>query len=187
MFIRTIVITLATFLACSATVLASEVVDEKEALKILNRSDVVSKFHKSAHGYAVFPTIGKGGFGIGGAHGTGGVYKGGARVGDVSMTQISFGFQVGGQTYRQVVYFQDRRAFDEFTSGSFEFSVQAEAIAITSSASAQAGTEGSSASANETQAEAAYYKGMIIFTMGKGGLMFQAALGGQKYDYTPAN
>ena len=187
MFIRAIVITLATFLACSATVLASEVGDEKEALNIFKRSDVVSKFHKSAHGYAVFPTIGKAGFGIGGAHGTGGVYKGGARVGDVSMTQISIGFQLGGQAYRQVVYFQDKRAFDEFTTGSFEFSAQAEAIAITSSASAQAGTEGASASANETQAKATYHKGMIVFTMGKGGLMFQAALGGQKYDYTPAN
>ncbi len=187
MFIRTIVITLATFLACSATVLASEIGDEKEALKILKRSDVVSKFQKSAYGYAVFPTIGEVGFVIGGAHGTGGVYKGGARVGDVSMTQISIGFQLGGQAYRQVVYFQDKRAFDEFTTGSFEFSAQAEAIAITSSASAQAGTEGASASANETQAEATYHKGMIVFTMGKGGLMFQAALGGQKYDYTPAN
>lgn len=187
MFIRTIVITLATFLACSATVFASESGDEKEALEILKRSDVVSKFHKSAYGYAVFPTIGKGGIGIGGAHGSGGVYKGGARVGDVSMTQVSIGFQLGGQAYRQVVYFQDRRAFDEFTTGSFEFGAQAEAIAITSSAGAQAGTEGASASANETQAEATYYKGMIVFTMGKGGLMFQAALGGQKYNYTPAN
>jgi lipid-binding SYLF domain-containing protein len=168
-------------------VLASDVSDDKEAIKILTRSDVVSKFHKSAYGYAVFPTIGKGGIGIGGAHGTGGVYKSGAKTGDVSMTQISIGFQLGGQAYRQVIYFEDQRAFDEFTSGSFEFGAQAEAIAITSSAGAQAGTEGASASANETQAESSYYKGMIIFTMGKGGLMFQAALGGQKYSYTPAN
>jgi len=185
MLIRSIIITLLTFLTFSSPVLASSTGDDKEALNILMRSDVVGKFHKSAFGYAVFPTIGKGGIGIGGAHGTGGVYKGGSKTGDVSMTQISIGFQLGGQAYRQVVYFQDKRAFDEFTSGSFEFSAQAEAIAITSSAGAQAGTEGSSASANETQAEASYHKGMIIFTMGKGGLMFQAALGGQKYSYTP--
>jgi lipid-binding SYLF domain-containing protein len=184
MFIRSIIITLVTFLAFSSPVLASDVSDDKEAIKILTRSDVVSKFHKSAYGYAVFPTIGKGGIGIGGAHGTGGVYKSGAKTGDVSMTQISIGFQLGGQAYRQVIYFEDQRAFDEFTSGSFEFGAQAEAIAITSSAGAQAGTEGASASANETQAESSYYKGMIIFTMGKGGLMFQAALGGQKYSYT---
>ena len=187
MFIRSIIITLVTFLAFSSPVMASDVSDDKEAIKILTRSDVVEKFHKSAYGYAVFPTIGKGGIGIGGAHGTGGVYKSGAKTGDVSMTQISIGFQLGGQAYRQVVYFEDQRAFDEFTSGSFEFSAQAEAIAITSSAGAQAGTEGSSASANEAQAEASYHKGMIIFTMGKGGLMFQAALGGQKYSYTPVN
>jgi lipid-binding SYLF domain-containing protein len=186
MLIRTIVITLATFLACSATVLASEVGDEKEALKILKRSDVVSKFHKSAYGYAVFPTIAEAGLGIGGAHGNGGVYEGGARVGDVSMTQITFGWQAGGQSYRQVVYFQDKRALGEFTTGSFEFSAQAEAIAITSSAGAQTGTEGTSASANENQAQASYRKGMVVFTMGKGGLMFQAALGGQKYSYSPA-
>jgi lipid-binding SYLF domain-containing protein len=166
--------------------MASDVSDDKEAIKILTRSDVVEKFHKLAYGYAVFPTIGKGGIGIGGAHGTGGVYKSGAKTGDVSMTQVSIGFQLGGQAYRQVIYFEDQRAFNEFTTGSFEFSAQAEAIAITSSAGAQAGTEGSSASANEAQAEASYHKGMIIFTMGKGGLMFQAALGGQKYDYTPA-
>jgi len=185
MLIRSIIITLVTFLTFSSPVLASDVSDDKEALEKLMRSDVVSKFHKSAYGYAVFPTIGKGGIGIGGAHGTGGVYKGGAKIGDVSMTQISIGFQLGGQAYRQVIYFQDKRSFDEFTTGSFEFGAQAEAIAITSSAGAQAGTEGASASANETQAEASYHKGMIVFTMGKGGLMFQAALGGQKYDYTP--
>ena len=102
------------------------------------------------------------------------------------MTQISIGFQVGGQAYRQVIYFQDKRAFDEFTSGEFEFSAQAEAIAITSSAGASAGSEGTSASANATQSETRYHKGMIVFTMGKGGLMYQAALGGQKYNYRPS-
>ena len=187
MFIRSLIITFITVITCSIPVSASEPGDDKAAMDVFLRSDVVSKFHKSAYGYAVFPTIGKGGMVVGGAHGTGGVYRGGAKVGDVSMTQLSIGFQLGGQAYRQVVYFQDKRAFDEFTSGEFEFSAQAEAIAITSSAGAQAGTEGSSASANESQAEAGYYGGMVVFTMGKGGLMFQAALGGQKYEYTPVN
>lgn len=187
MFIRPLVITLITIFASTSAVIASEVSDDAAALKIFQRSDVVSKFHKTAYGYAVFPTIGKGGIGIGGAHGTGGVYKDGTKIGDVSMTQISIGLQLGGQAYRQIIYFQDKRAFNEFTNGEFEFGAQAEAIAITSSAGAQAGTEGSSASANDTQAEAGYYGGMVVFTMGKGGLMFQAALGGQKYDYTPAN
>lgn len=157
---------------------------DKDAIAEFMGSDVVKKFHNGAYGYAVFPNIGKGGFGIGGAHGKGRVYRGGKKTGDVSMTQISIGLQAGGQAYRQIIYFQDKRAFDEFTSGEFEFGAQAEAIAITSSAGASAGSEGSSASANANQAEAQYQKGMAVFTMGKGGLMYQATLGGQKYSYT---
>ena len=102
------------------------------------------------------------------------------------MAQVSIGFQAGGQAYRQIIYFEDKRAFDEFTSGEFEFSAQAEAIAITASAGASAGTEGTTASANEKQAEARYQNGMTVFTIGKGGLMYQAALGGQKYSYEPS-
>jgi len=190
MLIRAILITLFTCLACSSPVFADSDAkadkEDKEALAALMRSDVVGKFHESAYGYAIFPTIGKGGFGIGGAYGNGRVYKDGKKTGDVSMTQLSIGFQVGGQAYRQVIFFQDKRAFDEFISGQFEFSAQAEAIAITSSAGAQAGTEGLSASADANQSETRYQKGMIVFTMGKGGLMYQATLGGQKYSYTPA-
>ena len=187
MLIRAMFITLITFLAYSSPVLAdSDAQDDKDALKVFKTSEVVSNIHKSAYGYAIFPNIGKGGFGIGAAHGSGRVYKGSKKTGDVSMTQVSIGFQVGGQAYRQVIYFQDKRAFDEFTSGEFEFSAQAEAIAITSSAGASAGSEGTSASANATQSETKYHKGMIVFTMGKGGLMYQAALGGQKYNYSPS-
>jgi lipid-binding SYLF domain-containing protein len=102
------------------------------------------------------------------------------------MAQVSIGFQVGGQAYRQIIYLQDKRAFDDFTSGDFEFSAQAEAIAITASAGASAGTEGATASANKKQAEAEYQNGMAVFTMGKGGLMYQATLGGQKYNYEPS-
>ena len=166
---------------------ASEPADDRSAIKAFLHSPVVSKFHNSAYGYAVFPTIGKGGFGVGAAYGSGGVYRQGEKTGDVSMTQLSIGFQVGGQAYRQVIYFQDKRAFDEFIGGEFEFGAQAEAIAVTSSAGAQAGTEGASASANETQSDTQYHKGMIVFTMGRGGLMFQASVGGQKYDYTASN
>jgi lipid-binding SYLF domain-containing protein len=165
--------------------MAGDAEDDKAALDKLLQSDVVAGFHKSAYGYAVFPNIGKGGIGIGGAHGKGRVYRNGKKLGDVSMTQISIGLQLGGQAYRQVIYFEDERALKEFTSGNFEFGAQAEAIAITASAGAQAGTEGASASANENQAEAEYYKGMIVFTMGKGGLMYQASIGGQQYKFTP--
>jgi len=185
MLIRAMLITFFSFIACSSPALAdSDAQADKDAINAFMQSDTVKKFHNSAYGYAVFPTIGKGGFGIGGAHGKGRVYQGGKKIGDTSLTQISIGFQAGGQAYRQVIYFEDKRALDDFTSGDFEFSAQAEAIAITSSAGATAGSEGASASANANQSEVAqYYQGMAVFTMGKGGLMYQATLGGQKYNY----
>ena len=180
---RSAIITLFAILTCSAPVFGSEASADKTTIDAFLVSDIVAKFHKSSYGYAVFPTIGKGGIGIGAAHGSGRVYRSGKKTGDITMSQLSIGFQLGGQAYSQVVYFEDKRAFDEFTSGQFEFSAQAEAIAITYSAGAQAGTDGASASANANQSDTNYYKGLIVFTMGKGGLMYQAALGGQKYDY----
>jgi lipid-binding SYLF domain-containing protein len=180
---------LLTFLLLFGTVaLAGELEDDQATLKKLRQSEVVDKFHRSAYGYAVFPTIGKGGIGLGAAHGQGRVYRKGKKIGDTSMTQVSIGLQLGGQAYSQVIYFEDERALTDFTSGNFEFGAQAEAIAITASAGAQAGSEGTSASANENQASnAGYRKGMVVFTMGKGGLMYQATIGGQKYDYKAAN
>ena len=187
MLIRFMFITFLAFTAYLSPAFADDAMEDaqadKAAIAAFMESPVASKFHKSAYGYAVFPTIGKGGFGIGAAHGSGRVYAGGKKTGDVSMTQVSFGFQAGGQAYRQVVYFENKKAFDMFTSGEFEFGAQAEAIALTASAGASAGTEGTSASANESQSVAKYFNGMMVFTMGKGGLMYQAALGGQKYSY----
>ncbi len=161
--------------------------EDRKAMKEFLISDVVAEFNKSAYAYAVFPTVGKGGLAIGGAHGKGRVYLDGKKTGDVTMTQISIGFQAGGQAYRQVIFFENKKAYDEFTSGKFEFSAQAEAIVITSSAKASAGTEGKSASADSAQAETEYHDGMIVFTMGKGGLMYQASIGGQKYKFKPSN
>ncbi|NNJ98279.1 MAG: hypothetical protein HKP12_14095 [Gammaproteobacteria bacterium] len=185
MFIRALLIGLFSCVACLSPAIASDVKKDQATVDEFLRSDVAKKFHDSAYAYAVFPTIGKGGIGIGGAHGSGGVYQGGKKIGDTKMTQVTVGFQLGGQAYSQIIYFEDKRALDDFTGGNFEFGAQATAIAITSSAGASAGTEGASASANTTQAETDYYKGMIVLTMGKGGLMYEASLGGQKYSYTP--
>ena len=157
-----------------------------DTIDVFKKSEAVQPFFKNAYGYAVFPTIGKAGIGIGGSYGTGQVYQGGTVTGEASVVKGTIGFQLGAQAFSQMIFFEDKRAYDEFTSGNFEFGAQAEAIAITASAGASAGTEGTSASANETQSETSYHKGMIVFTMGKGGLMYQAALGGQKYDYTPS-
>ena len=141
----------------------------------------------NSYGYAVFPTIGKAGLVIGGAYGDGRVYRQGKYVGDTSMTQVSVGFQAGGQAYSEIVFFQDERAFNEFTSGNFGFSGNVSAVAITAGASASAGTEGSGAGASGGKKDATtaggYQKGMAVFTIAKGGLMYEASVSGQKFTY----
>ena len=147
------------------------------------------EFFDRAVGYAVFPTIGKGGIGVGGAYGEGRAYLHGKYVGDTTMTQLTIGFQLGGQAYSQIVFFQDERAFREFSSGNFEFGAQASAVAITAGAQAAATTAGSSAGASGGKRDATtvgtWYKGMAVFTVAKGGLMYEASIGGQKFTYKP--
>nr|WP_086941190.1 lipid-binding SYLF domain-containing protein [Thaumasiovibrio occultus] len=142
-------------------------------------------YFESAYGYAVFPTIGKGGFWVGGAFGTGAVFQGGHQTGTSELAELSLGFQFGGQTYSQIIFFQDQRAYERFISGSFEFDAQSSAVAITESASARAGTQGRSAQAGESQSHAGWVNGMAVFTHGQGGLMIEAALAGQKYNFVP--
>jgi lipid-binding SYLF domain-containing protein len=156
-------------------------------IRVFKNAGESGSFFDNSYGYAVFPTIGKGGVGIGGAHGKGGVFVAGIQVGEASVTQLTIGFQLGGQAYSQIIFFKDKRAFDEFTSGQFEFGAQATAVAITAGVSAGASTAGSSASASGDRDSATtvggYYKGMAVFTIAKGGLMYEATLGGQKYSY----
>ena len=158
-----------------------------EAIKVFRNAGESGKFFDKSYGYAIFPTIGKGGVGIGGAHGSGRVYEKGKHVGDTSMTQITVGLQFGGQAFSQIIFFEDKRAFDEFTSGNFEFGAQASAVAITAGAQAQAGTSGTGAGASGGQHDATtvggYQKGMATFTVAKGGLMYEASIGGQKFSY----
>lgn len=148
-----------------------------------------SNMFENAHAYALFPTIGKAGLVIGGAYGKGRVFQGGKHIGDTSMTQGSIGFQIGGTGFSQVIFFEDKRALDEFTSGNFEFGAEAQATALTAAAGAAANTAGTSAGAsggknNATTAGGEYHKGMATFTITKGGLMFEVSLGGQKFSYT---
>ncbi len=158
-----------------------------DTIRIFRNAGESASFFDGSYGYAVFPTIGKGGFVVGAAHGSGRVYRQGRYVGDTSMTQLTVGAQLGGQAYSQMIFFQNKSAFDEFTSGNFEFAAQASAVAITAGASAQAGTSGPSAAASGTQRHARtageYYKGMAVFTVAKGGLMYEASVGGQKFNY----
>jgi lipid-binding SYLF domain-containing protein len=164
---------------------ADEYVD---AVKVFQDAGQSGAYFNKSYGYAVFPTIGKAGVGVGGAHGSGRVYEKGAYVGDTKMTQLTIGFQLGGQAYSQIIFFENKKAFDDFTSGNFEFSAQATATAITASASAQATTTGTAAGAsskasNATTAGTGYQNGMAVFTVAKGGLMYEASLGGQKFSY----
>ncbi|HMK22611.1 MAG TPA: lipid-binding SYLF domain-containing protein [Terriglobales bacterium] len=179
-----------TSLLVAALVLAGSVVradDYSDTVAMFKKAGESANFFNASYGYAVFPTIGKGGLGIGAAHGDGRVYEKGKYVGDTSMTQVSFGFQAGGQAYSQIVFFEDKRAFDEFTSGNFEFGAGVGAVAITAGASASTGSTGSTAGAsggkNDASTAGKYHKGMAVFTVAKGGLMYEASVAGQKFSY----
>ena len=152
-------------------------------------------FIDDAYGYAVFPSIGKGGIGIGGAHGKGEVFVSGKRVGQTKMNQITYGLQLGGQVYSQMIFFRDERAFDDFTSGNFEFGAQATAVALTAGAQASTSSGGGGNTSSGTDADSSKVSaddkqydnrsGMATFTITKGGLMYEATLGGQKFKYEP--
>jgi lipid-binding SYLF domain-containing protein len=175
-----------------ALALANPVQADKftDTIEIYKKSEAVQSFFKNAYGYAVFPTIGKAGIGIGGSYGTGQVYQGGKVTGEVSLIKGSIGWQLGGQAFSQMIFFEDKRAYDEFTSGNFEFDATASAVAITAGAQAKAGTEGATAGASAgpatgAQAKASYHKGMAVFVHAKGGLMYEASIGGQKFTFKP--
>ena len=177
-------------LLLGASLAAAEDDKYEQTLELFRSAGDSAAFFSSSYGYAVFPTIGKGGFGVGGARGSGRVFVGGRPVGDTTMTQLTVGFQIGGQGFSQIIFFEDERAFQEFSTGNFEFGANASAVAITAGASAGASTTGTSAGAsggskNATTAGASYYKGMAIFTIAKGGLMYEASIGGQKFSYQP--
>jgi lipid-binding SYLF domain-containing protein len=161
--------------------------DYTDTINVFRKAVESSAFFDKAYGYAVFPTIGKAGVGVGGAFGKGRVYEKGKYIGDTSMTQVTVGWQLGGEGFSQIIFFEDKRALDEFKKGNFEFGAEASAVAITAAAGAQATTTGSSAGASAGQHDAKavgkYHKGTAIFTVAKGGLMYQATVGGQKFSY----
>jgi len=146
-------------------------------------------FFNHSYGYAVFPTVGEGGFVVGGALGKGRVYVHHKLVGDTTMGQVSVGFQAGGKAYSQIIFFENKAALDQFESGSFAFAAGASAVAITAGASASIGTNGAAAGASGTENNATnsgtYQNGMAVFTIAKGGLMYAATIAGQKFTYTP--
>jgi len=144
--------------------------ESRQAIAEFKKADPsLQRFFNAAHAYAVFPSVGKGGLWIGGAYGDGVVFKNGRIVADTSLTQVTIGLQLGGQVYREIIFFRDAKTFNDFKRGNFELSAQASAVAASMGASADADFE----------------KGVAVFTLAKGGLMYEASVGGQKFDYKP--
>ena len=147
----------------------NDVDEAKNTIKEFKEKDPgMEEFFSSSVGYAVFPGIGKGGLGVGGAGGKGTLFKGGTAVADTKMSQITIGFQAGGQKYAEVIFFEDEETYKDFVSGNFEFAAQVSAVALASGASA----------------DAKYKDGLLVVTMSIGGLMYEASLGGQKFKVT---
>ena len=137
-------------------------------IKAKSKDPALKKWFESAYAYAVLPKVGKGGIGIGGAYGKGLVIRGDVTVGETSLSQVTLGFQLGGQVYSEYIMFRDKTAFDHFTRGNFEMGAQVSAVAINLGASADAN----------------YDKGVAVFTITEGGLMYEASIGGQKFKYS---
>jgi lipid-binding SYLF domain-containing protein len=144
------------------------VTDAENARAEFIKSDgLLKSMFDNAHAYVILPNVGKGGIGIGGAAGNGAVFQGGELVGMAKMTQLTIGFQWGGQAYREVIFFETEADFTRFREDRLELAAQASAVAVTKGASANA----------------KYKNGVMIFTQTKGGLMYEASIGGQKFDY----
>jgi lipid-binding SYLF domain-containing protein len=141
----------------------------KAIINIKKEDPGIAKFFDSAAGYAVIPKVGKAGIGIGGAYGKGLVIVNEKAVGRTSLSQVTVGFQLGGQVYAQFIFFKDQAALENFQRGNFEFGAQASAVAVTLGASA----------------DASYDKGVAVFTHVSGGLMYEATISGQKFKYEP--
>jgi lipid-binding SYLF domain-containing protein len=161
-----------------------------ETLELFEHAGQSAAYFGNSYAYAVFPTIGEGGFVVGGAHGDGRVYEHSKLIGKASMTQVSVGFQAGGQAYSEIIFFENQQALDAFESGNYQFSADAGAVAITAAASASAGTSGggqAGASGGDKNAIAngSYKNGVAIFTIAKGGLMYDAVVAGQKFSFKP--
>jgi lipid-binding SYLF domain-containing protein len=134
-----------------------------------NQDPSIRDFMNTGYGYAVFPDVGKGGLGVGGAYGRGEVFEQGRMIGYTDLTQATVGLQAGGQEYSEIIVFQNKQALDNFKSGKLKFSGQASAVALKSGAGANA----------------AYTDGVSVFTFNEKGLMAEASIGGQSFSFQP--
>ena len=142
---------------------------EETIAKFKQADSSMKVFFDKAYGYIVFPGIGKGGFIVGGGYGNGWVYEQGRHIGSATLTQLTVGAQIGGQSYREIIFFEDKKTLDDFKKGNWELSAQASAIIVKQGASK----------------DSSYDHGVAVFTMPRKGAMAEASVGGQKFKYTP--
>jgi lipid-binding SYLF domain-containing protein len=145
--------------------------DDSKAAKseFIKTDKLMQSLFDNAAGYVIFPNVGKGAVGVGGAAGNGIVYEKGKATGTATLKQLTVGLQMGGQVYSEVIFFETKDALDKFKDGKFEFSGQASAVAVKAGASTNV----------------KYREGVLVFTQAKGGLMYEASVGGQKFSYSP--
>jgi len=178
-------------LAAAAAAQTASADEYSDTVDLFRNAGQSAAFFNHCYGYAVFPTVGKGGFILGAAHGDGKVFEGRRYIGDTSLTQVSVGAQAGAQAYSEIIFFQDRRTLKDFIRGDFDLSADVSAVVITSGASATTATSGTTAGASGGKKDAAtsagYFKGLAVFTIIKGGAMVQVSLGGQKFSFRPRN
>ncbi len=162
---------LAAIAALLTTTLPAYAQSDKEVQEVIQefvKSDSGMKgWFADSYGYAVFPSVGKGAVGVGGARGKGLVYEQGKLIGKTTLTAVTIGLALGGQAFREVIFFKDKTALDDFTRGNFEFAAEVSAVALKEGASADLG----------------YNKGVAVMTATKGGLMYEASVGGQKFSF----
>jgi len=147
------------------------IIDDCENAKIefLKADFEMEQHFEKAYAYVIIPNVGKGGIGVGGAAGTGILYKGEEKIGVINLTQLSIGFQFGGQAYREIIFLETKKTFENIKNDNIKVAAQVSAVAA---------TEGASANAK-------YDDGIMIFTMQKGGLMYEASVGGQRFKFKP--
>lgn len=160
---------------CSTTPASAEkqaqlTAKSENAVQLAKKTDPgLQKFFDTAAGYVVFPSVGKGAIGVGGAYGRGELFEHGKLVGYATLTQASIGLALGGQAYTELIFFEDRAALGRFKASNFAFAAQVSAVALKSGVSANA----------------KYADGVAVFTMGEAGLMYEASIGGQKFSFEP--
>jgi lipid-binding SYLF domain-containing protein len=152
-----------------STAKKNKIIEDSNTAKseFIAKDALMKGLFEKAYGYVLFPNVGKAGFGIGGAAGNGVVFEHNKLIGMAKLTQLSIGFQAGGQVYREVIFFESKAEMDRFKESQFEFSAQVSAVVVTSGASANV----------------KYTDGIMVFTMQKGGLMYEASIGGQKFKF----